>query len=315
MSDSIPGPEASFGELLGRLIQLVRQGASEDAAVQPAVDQLAARVARQDALIEAGIENSWAVDGDALKERLQARRVDAILVAAGADPVELLALVRALADDQAPIPSTTRVRVSLLPGQLPLSYSGPRDIIPKAAPTGENRTRAADQLATMVDGILRELEKAISRNQWLAALHDAQAAARFVAGMPEDSRRMYAIALKRHLTRPVVDALIEQAYRSPEEQHRTAEVLRLAGFQAVERMVEILKQSDTVGPRAFLVEALGGMPEVEPLVVPLLKSRRGIEAWLGAELAGRLHLAEAIPALTVQVEHPEERVRQAAIAA
>jgi hypothetical protein len=315
MPDSNSDPETTFGELLGRLIQLVRQGASEEEAIRPAVERLATWVAGRDALIEAGIENSWAVDGDPLKERLQARQVDAILIAAGAESVELLALARALADDHAPVPSTTSVRVKLLPDQLPLGFSGPRDALPRAVAGRAPRTRTGDQFASMVEGILRELEKAIARHQWFAALHDAQAAARFVAGMPEDARRMYAIAIKRQLSRPVIDAFIEQAYRSPEEQARTAEVLRLAGYPAAERMMEILKQSDTLGPRAFLVEALGGMPEVEPLVVPLLRSRRGIEAWLGAELAARLHLTEAIPALAAQAEHSEERVRQAVIAA
>jgi HEAT repeats len=315
MPDANPDSEATFGELLGRLIQLVRRGAPEEEAIQTAAERLASRVAGREALIEAGIENSWAVDGDPLKERLQARQVDAILVAAGAGPVELLALVRALADDQAPVPSTASIRVKLLPDQVPLNFSGPRDILPRAPVSGAARTRGRDQLTGMVDGILQELEKAISRHQWLAALHDAQAAARFVAGMPEDARRMYAIAIKRQLPLPVVEALIEQAYRSPEEQARTAEVLRLAGYPAAERMVEILRQSDTVGPRAFLIEALREMPEVEPLVISLLRAPRGIEPWLGAELAGSLGLADTIPALTALVEHPEDRVRQAAIAA
>lgn len=302
-----------FPDLFGRLLELLRQRPEPDSAVQAALDQVAARVARQEMLIEAGIENSWAVDGDPLKERLQARRVDAILIAPGTDPAELLALGRALAADDAPIPSTASVRVRLLPDPLPLAFSGPRESIDPASATAVPRTRGGDQLAGMVEGILRELEKAIARQQWLAALHDAQAALRFLPQIREDLRRTLHIALKRLLTRPVVEALIEQGYRIPEEQGRTAEVLRVGGFAAAERILEILKQSDTIGPRAFLLEALGGMPEASPLVIPLLRSTRLAEVRLGVELTGRLGAGDAIRDLAPLVDHPDERTRLGAI--
>jgi HEAT repeat protein len=165
----------------------------------------------------------------------------------------------------------------------------------------------------MVEGIVRELEKAIERQQWLAALHDAQAALRFLPSVRENLRRSFAIALKRLLTRPVVEALIEQAYRIPEEQARTAEVLRIAGYPAAERILEILKQSDTIGPRAFLLEAMGGMPEALPLVVPLLRSTRPADVWLGAELVGRLGASEALKDLVAVADHPDDRTRLAVI--
>jgi hypothetical protein len=313
MAPSAPDPELPFPDLFGRLLELLRQRPEPEAAVQGALDQVAARVLRHEALIEAGIENSWAVDGDPLKERLQARRVDAILIAAGTDPVELLALARALATDDAPVPSTASIRVKLLPDPLPLAFSGPRESIDLANPALGPRLRDGDRLVGMVEGILRELEKAIARQQWLAALHDAQAALRFLPQVREDIRRTLHIALKRQLTRPVVEALIEQGYRIPEEQKRTAEVLRVAGFPAAERMLEILKQSDTIGPRAFLLEALGGMPEAMPLAAPLLRSSRAAEVWLGVELTGKLGGSEAIRDLAPLADHPDERIRLGAI--
>lgn len=314
MTGPTPDAEAPFADLLGRLLHLLRKQPGREAEVQRVVDLLTSRVGRHEVLIEAGIENSWAVDGDPLKERLQARQVDAIRIAPGAGALELLALGRALAADDAPIPSTQSVRVKLLPDPLPLVLSGPREAL--AASTGAApvpRARGGDHLTSMVEGILRELEKAIGRQQWLGALHDAQAAIRFLPSVREDRRRGFAIAIKRLLTAPVVEAFIEQAYRIPEEQGRTSEVLRLGGSAAAERMLEILKQSETIGPRAFLLDAIGGMPEASPLVVPLLRSPRTSDVRLGADLLGRLQSSEALKDLAPLADHPEERIRLAVI--
>ncbi len=308
MADIAPDSSAPFAALLGHLIFLLRERPEEDRALQQTAELMAARLVREGIMIEAGIENSWALDGDPLKERLQLRQVDAIGIAAGTTVAELLGLARTLADNTAPIPSTTSIRVKLLPDPLPIQFSGPRASIPDTV-TAVPRARQGDQLAGMVEGILRELQKAIARQQWLAVLHDAQAAVRAIPNLQEEGRRSYFIALKRQMTLTVMEALIEQGYRMAEERDRTAEVLRAGGFVVAERMLEILKQSDTIGPRAFLVDALGGMPEVAPLALTLLNSKRTAEVWLAAELLGRLQLPEAIPALVERADHPDERVR------
>jgi len=314
MSGPQPDPGASFTALLTHLVHLLRSAPEQEDAVRDVVALLVARVARNPAAIEAGIENSWAVDGDPLKERLQLRQVDDIQVAPGATAAELLTVIRALADDHAPIPSTAKVRVKLLPDPLPIQFSGPRDSMP--TPTGGTllpRARQGDQLAHTVEGILRELEKAIQRQQWHATLHDAQAALRLIPALSEEVRRTFGLALKRMLCRPVLQGLIEQAYRVPEERARTAEVLRGGGMAAAEMMLEILRTSDTVGPRAFLVDALAGMPEALQLMVPLLQSRRPAEVRLGATLLGRLGLPEVVPSLTPRVQDPDAEVRHAVI--
>jgi hypothetical protein len=314
MADPSPDAAASFTELLGHLIHLLRTTPGQEAAVLKTVELMAARVATSGLMVEAGIENSWALDGDPLKERLQVRQVDAIGVAAGATALELLQMGRALADDTAPIPSTSRIRVKLLPDPLPIQFSGPRPSIPNG-PDALPRARVGDQLATMIDGILRELQKAIERQQWLAVLHDAQAAVRAIPNLDESARRTYTIALKRLLTLPVMEALIEQGYRMVEERARTAEVLRAGGFKTAERMMDIIRQSGTIGPRAFLVDALGGMPDAEPLFPPLLRSARTSEVKLAVELIGRTHDESMIPLLVARAQHPDEGVRNAVIEA
>ena len=313
MSDPQPDPGASFTALLTHLVYLLRTAPGQEDAVRDTVALIVARVAQQPAAIEAGIENSWAVDGDPLKERLQIRQVDDIQVAAGATAAELLTVIRALADDTAPIPSTAKVRVKLLPDPLPIQFSGPRDSMPGASGSILPRARQGDQLAHTVEGILRELDKAIHREQWHATLHDAQAALRLIPALSEEVRRTFGLALRRMLNRPVLQALIEQAYRVPEERPRTAEVLRGGGMAAAEQMMEILRSSDTVGPRAFLVDALAGMPEAFQIMAPLLQSTRPAEVRLGATLLGRLGLPEAVRSLTPHVQDADPDVRHAVI--
>ncbi len=85
----------------------------------------------------------------------------------------------------------------------------------------------------------------------------------------------------------MIEALIDQGHRVPEEQPRTAEVLRAGGVTAAELIIDILKQSDSIGPRAFLVDSVGGIPDALPIIAPLAKSRRPTEAgwapksWVG----------------------------------
>ena len=125
MPDPRPDPDAPFGVLLAHLIQLLRNRPEQEAPMRETLALLVARVARSGAGIEAGIENSWALDGDPLKERLQARQVDDIQVAPGASADELLLLARALADDTAPVPSMPGCGSSCSPTPCPSSSPVP----------------------------------------------------------------------------------------------------------------------------------------------------------------------------------------------
>jgi HEAT repeat protein len=131
--------------------------------------------------------------------------------------------------------------------------------------------------------------------------------------MPGDTRRHVAISLKRILTPPVIDGLVEQAYRLTEEQARTAEVLNGAGVVAAERVLDMLQHGGAFGPRAFLLEAVAGVRDLFPNLARMARSPNGSDAWLAAELLGRIDLPEAVTILSALVKHPEERVRLAAI--
>jgi HEAT repeat protein len=309
----LPTSSSPLPELLGTLVQLLRTSPKSDDRIRKALDLLAAKVARDPGLIEAGIENNWALDGDPLKERLQIRHVDAIRIAAGAARNDLLALAKALAADAGPVPSSAAVQVRLFPESVPIQTSGERFAIADPNAAMVPRARPGDQLAQLVESVLKELHKAIRDEDWRMVLHDAQAVMRMLPGLSEEIRRINFIALRRLLTRHVQEALIEQVYRVPEEQARTAEVMRVGGLHAAELMLEILSKSDTVGPRAFLVDSLAGMPEAFQLIAPLARSKRPAEARLGAELLGRLGVPEAVPLLTALMQHADEKTRLAAI--
>lgn len=308
-----PDPEAPFAAQLAHLVALLRQAPERQDAITRAVEDLATRVARQPAQVEAGIENTWALDGDPLKERLLLRGVDAIQVRAGAPGQELLALARALADDTAPIPSTAAVHVELIPEPGPAPGRPP--VLPSSSQLDLQvpRARPHDQLAQVLESLLRELAQKLEAGQHHAALHHAQAAVRLLPGLADETRGTFAIALRRLLGTPVLEAFIQQAYRIPEEQARTAEVLRFAGLDCAELLLEILRASDKIGPRGFLLDALGEMPGALALFLPLLKSDRWFDVWLGAELVGRVGQVDAVTHLVPHIAHPDERVRLAVI--
>lgn len=276
-----------------------------------------ARLAAGPVVIEGGILNQWEQGGDPFKERLQVRQVDQICITEDATRKELLALVRALADDFEPIPSTERVRVTLVADWIPApvyeaqpASSRRSEPLPIANP---ERGRRDEKLAELVGTVLHETELAIRQQQWHTVLHNIQAVLRMLPGLGEDTRRQNTYALRRLMTRPVLEALIQQGYRVPEEQPRTADVLSAGGISAGEFFLELLQKSDTLAPHGFLLDALGGMKEAIVLMLPLARSHRAAEARLGAELLGRVGLPVAVPNLADLVQHPDERVRLAAI--
>lgn len=306
-----PPPSASVPELLGHLVLLLRSAPGRQEPIRAVLDRIVTRAKKAPLVIEAGIQNNWGAGGDPLKERLQIRQVDEIHIATGASSKELLALAKALADDFEPVPNSERIKVKLFSSSTPVPAAPARASaagVPIIA-----RDRTDEKLAELIDSVLKESDLAIRHQQWHTVLHNVQAVLRMLPGLGESSRRACAIVLKRLLNKPVLEALIDQGYRVPEEQPRTAEVLRAGGVAAAELMLDLLKQNDTVGPRAFLVDSLAGMPEALPIIAPLARSNRSGEARLGAELLGRLGIPQAVPLLGGLIKHPDERVRLTAV--
>jgi len=331
MADTPANTRSPLEKVLGRLIKLFRESPGRDDLVREVMRRVEGRTIQQAATIEAGIENTWGRDGDSLKERLLIREVDAIHVLPGTTAEELRGLARALAEDEGPLSSTEHIKldfvVKVVPGSAPppppsegaavLTGLAP-PAIPGASGSRKAMSRArleTENPALVAERILAELPPIIEQERWHRVLHDLQAAIQLMDRLPEEARRPLAISLKRILTRQLVNVLIEHAYRLTEEQARTAEVLRGGGLPVAEQVLDILRRSERLGPRAFLLDAVAGAPELFPMLANMGRSEVAFEAWLGAELLGRLGLPEAVPILTPLVKHPEERVRLAAIEA
>ncbi|HEY7028473.1 MAG TPA: HEAT repeat domain-containing protein [Gemmatimonadales bacterium] len=325
--DELPAGPATetFEQTLGDLVSQMRAHPGDHAAFAAALDRVVGSVAGSPATIEAGIENTWSLDGDDLKGRLLTRGVDAIRVSAGASRDDLQALARALAEDEGPLPNTPGVQVDLIPtlGQILGTAQGadgePFAVIPERTFAGDtppvltDRIRSGDRIAAMLRQLLDMVQASVRRGAWLEVLHNAQGVLRLIGGIPEEDRRGYVIALRRTLSRPVLQALIEQAYRVNEERPRTVELLRWSGLDSAELMLENLRAAEAIGPRAFLLEALGSMPDAYPLAVALLSNERWSDLRLGAEVLGRMGNTRAIPALLGRANHPDERVRLSVI--
>lgn len=180
-------------------------------------------------------------------------------------------------------------------------------------PALRERDRPGDRLGATLRQLLDQIQEAARRGMWLEVLHTSQAVIRMLPGMPEELRRGYGITLRRALPQKVMQSLIDQAYRVAEERDRTAELLRWVGLDAAELILENLRTSEAIGPRAFLVESLGRMPEAFHIVSPVLSSERWHDVRLAADLLGRMQVPRAVPLLLARTGHPDERVRLAVI--
>jgi hypothetical protein len=322
---STEGP--SVHDSLERLVAALRRSPEDMSAREAALQALVAAAAGAATVLEAGVENSFETDEQGLKSRLLARRVDQIRIESGASADELLGLARALADDVAPLTSSSAIKVELVPNLQP-----PPPPQAEYRPSGSSRTPRANpaipdgilqprrestsnSLAESIAHISASLGDELQRGAWRGALHDVQALIRMVPAVPENQRRGFAISVRRYLNRSVIAAFTELALRTPEEQPRLVEVLRWTGLDAADVVLDVIRGSEAVGAREFLFIALGEMPEAAALVMPMLTSPRWHEARHGADLLGRMGHAPAIPGLRALLDHDDERVRLAAVEA
>lgn len=320
----IPPPSSNtysalFAGHFGQLVILLRRQPGQVAAQKSALRSAMAVLARGPVWLETGIEYSDVPDDNSLKGRLLSRHVDSISFAAGATAKEILALARALAQDHGLIPSTGTIAVELLPassvradlesGDLPAVTQ--RDHQPP--PAQRHRTMSGPVEET--EKLTRALERSAAGGRWMEAIHAAQALVRLTPRFPEHEQRAHLIGLRRTFTRRLLDQFIAFAMRATEEQARVGEILRYAGPDGIELMLDQVRSGEIVGPRKFIHDVLANTPAAFPMLLPLLTSPKWHEVRHGAELLGRLGLPEAIDPLRDTAHHPDERVRQAVVEA
>jgi hypothetical protein len=245
--------------------------------------------------------------------------VDAIDFAAAAPAADVLALARALAADQGPVPSTAGVAVELLPasavrGDLAAGKLPP-DPEPVGSPPAATRHRTMAGPVEEAEQLARAVDQSAATGHWMEAIHAAQALVRLTPRFPEHEQRSHLIYLRRALPRRMLDEFISYAMRVTEEQARVSEILRHAGPEGIETMVDQISRAEAVGPWKFVHDTLAAMPAAQPMVLALLASPKWHQVRHGAELLGRLGLAESIEPLRATLGHPDERVRTAVVEA
>jgi len=123
-------------------------------------------------------------------------------------------------------------------------------------------------------------------------------------------RRQYGIALKRMYSRPLLDALI-QLLDAPGYEPDASVALQRGGGDAVDVLLEQLAESPTVSARRHAFDVLSKMKEAGAQLINMMGHTQWYVVRNVAELVGELGLEEAVPALTRQLEHGDERVRKA----
>ncbi len=123
-------------------------------------------------------------------------------------------------------------------------------------------------------------------------------------------RRQYSIALKRMYSKALLEGIAELA-NSPLERDDALLVLRRAGEDGVEVLLDLLVAAPTIEERRGIFMALTGMKEGTDQLVHMLGHHQWFVVRNVAELAGELGLEDAVPALAQQLDHDDERVRKA----
>ena len=304
---------SDFTNAFERLVVLLRDHADEARALEIAAESAAA-VEAVGARIEAGFEGSSIPEGTTLQGRLLARAIDWIEVESAAPAEELLAMARALASDDLPLPPTRSVHAALIP----LPIFEPAAAIPGLPTTHANSAVSAvteddedEERDPELDRMTAGATEAAARRSWGETLDRAERLLDYASESPK-YRRLRIIAARRALPHPVLQAVLQHALRYPEDQLRAASVLSRIGPEGYEVMVDAIAETDSLAARKFLYDALSRTPEAYPLIVPLLRRSVVHQIRHGAMLLGRLGDARAIRPLIEALQHEDEGVRREA---
>jgi HEAT repeat protein len=221
--------KSTFIKRFGDLVSLLRVDPGNDAAQELALSAAATAVAERSVEVEAGIEWGSIPDDMGLKARMLARQIDCLRITAGADPLELQALARALAHDVTPVRSSPSVEVEfvrlLAPPPAPPLGGGP-DGEPGGGPRGTSEPPSSS--ANRRRGMERRLEddrRHSSRIRWTDP-ERRRAGERRTSG----ERRLYLVKDLQTESARVLDALARACRERAWEEalHEAFALVRLA---------------------------------------------------------------------------------------
>ncbi len=167
------------------------------------------------------------------------------------------------------------------------------------------------QVGDLLAVLGRQLETAMKAKKTTQALMIVAGIVRAEEQVTDATRRrQYSIALKRIYSKALLEAIAEVA-NHPTDRDDSLLVLRRAGEDGVEVLLDLLVAAPTIEERRGIFMALTGMKEGTDQLVHMLGHHQWFVVRNVAELAGELALNEAVPALGKQLEHEDERVRKA----
>jgi HEAT repeat protein len=156
----------------------------------------------------------------------------------------------------------------------------------------------------------RQVEGAMKANKLEQAMSIVYGVVRLEHGIDDPSaKRMYSIALKRMITRPLLDGLAKLV-QAPQFEEPAGMVLQRAGPDGVEVLLNLLTTSSTIQERRGLFNALMHMEQGWDQVIHMLGHPQWFVVRNVADALGEKGLETAVPALAKQLEHPDERVRK-----
>lgn len=165
---------------------------------------------------------------------------------------------------------------------------------------------AADKLAVLS----RQVETAMNADRVEEALRIVDGIVRVESRVPDGARRTYGIAVKRVLTKALLQSFAKLAGI---HQHRDAvlRVLSRGGEDGVEILLDQLAKAPSIDERRNLFQAMSQIKQGQEQLIHLLDHHQWFVVRNVAELLGELGLDASIPALGRQLGHEDERVRGA----
>jgi HEAT repeat protein len=188
-----------------------------------------------------------------------------------------------------------------------------RDALSKVAADLLAQLEANPQAANVGDTLAvlnRQVETAMREGKMEQAMQIVYSVVRIEQPVEDQAlRRQYGIALRRMITRQMLDAL-SKLVQVPHLEDAAGMVLQRAGADGVEVLLDLLATSNTIIERRGVFNALMQMKEGQDQLIHMLGHPQWFVVRNVADLVGELGLEAAVPALTKQLDHTDERVRR-----
>jgi HEAT repeat protein len=160
-----------------------------------------------------------------------------------------------------------------------------------------------------LDVLLRRGREAIAEEDWSALLETALQIVEAESEAPSElAGSAYRIELKRLMSRKHLAAIARLAHG--ERKQETVALLRRFGADSTEILMDLLVEALSMGERRGYYSALTQMSEGSEAIVGHLGHSQWYVVRNAADLCGEMRIAEAVPELAKQSEHPDERVRK-----